>query len=88
MKVYVVICAHGGLVAPDYQLFKRKVDAKREACRIIREAREPGRTFATESIHKSGMCCLHYGCRNGYHIALTVCVEERESRNYPGYKIN
>lgn len=88
MKLYAVICSRGGLVAPDFQLFKRKVDANREACRIIREAREPGRTFPTGSIHKSGMCCLHYGCRNGYHIALTVSVDERESRNYPGYKIN
>lgn len=82
MKVYAVICSRGGLLAGDFQLFKRKVDANREACRIIRDAREPGRTFANGSIHKSGICRLHYGCRNGYHIALTVCVEERETRNY------
>lgn len=87
MKVYAVICSHGGLVAPDYQLFKRKVDANREACRIIRESREPGRTFPTGSIHKSGMCCLHYGCKNAYHIALSVAVDVRDSRNYPGYKV-
>lgn len=87
MKVYAVICSQGGLVAGDFQLFKTKKSANAEACRIIRESREPGRTFITGSIHKSGMSCLHYGCRNGYHIALTVSVEERESSNYPSTKV-
>ena len=82
MKAYAVISSRGGLAAGGFELFKRKVDAIRAACLIIREAREPGRTFANGSIHKSGICRLHYGCRNGYHIALTVCVEERETRNY------
>lgn len=88
MKVYSVICSRGGLVAPDFQLFRRKADALKEACRIIREAREPGRTYPTGSLHKTGMCRLHYGCRNGYHIALTVCIETRDTRNMLGQKIN
>lgn len=88
MKVYAVICSQGPAVGPAFQLFKRKADANKAACALVRELRQPGKTFPTGSIHKDGMCTLHYGCRNGYHLACTVAVDQRESRNYPGYKIN
>lgn len=87
MKVYAVICSRDGMVAPSFQLFRVKRKAVKEACRLVRELREVGRTFATGSLHKSGMCHLHYGGRNGYHIADSVVVEERESRDYPDYVV-
>lgn len=87
MKVYAVINSCGGLAAGGFDLFKTKKSANEFACKLLREMRKPGKTFITGSIHKSGRATLNYGCRGGYHLAATVTVEERETRNLTNYRV-
>lgn len=87
MKLYAVINSCGGFTEGSFDLFKTKKSANSFACKLLREMRQPGKTFITGSIHKSGRATLNYGCRDGYHLAATVTVEERETRNLMNYRV-